>query len=129
MEAGTLDAISGYRRVMLRRRNRLAHRLAWFLVTGEWPKNTIDHINGNKSDNRWANLRDVAVQTNSQNERRARRNNRSGFLGVRKNRVGMYVAAIGIDYGKRHLGSFKTPEEAHAAYIAAKRLHHEGNTL
>ena len=50
----------GYRRVMYMGKEVLAHRLAWFLKTGDWPKDKIDHINGIKGDNRWTNLRDVS---------------------------------------------------------------------
>ena len=59
----------------------LGHRLAWLLMTGEWPEE-IDHKNGNPSDNRWTNLR---LATRSQNtcNRKKPANNTSGFVGVR----------------------------------------------
>ncbi|HEJ2268253.1 TPA: HNH endonuclease signature motif containing protein [Pseudomonas aeruginosa] len=58
-----------------------AHRLAWLLMTGEWPMNHVDHINGDPSDNRWSNLRDVTNQENCKNNRLSKRN-RSGVSGV-----------------------------------------------
>lgn len=103
-----------------------AHRLAWLYMTGDWPVGDIDHINGVRSDNRWRNLRDVPRSINVQNQRRAQVHNRAGLLGVQKRSPGRYRARI-IKGGCAHdLGTFDTPEKAHAAYLAAKRRLHEG---
>lgn len=106
----------------------MAHRLAWLYMTGEWPVADIDHINGKRSDNRWVNLRSVSRSVNLQNQRVARSNNNTGLLGVTRTRggFGAQIAAYGE---QRWIGTFQTPEAAHAAYIAAKRVLHEGNTL
>jgi hypothetical protein len=105
-----------------------AHRLAWRLVHGKWPTLDIDHINGDRADNRIANLREVPRAVNLQNRRSAHTRSLSGLLGVKKNHNG-WSAAI-TTHGKTvRLGTFKTPIEAHTAYIAAKRQLHEGNTL
>ena len=58
-----------------------AHRLAWLYMTGDWPKGQIDHINGVRGDNRWANLRHVTGAENSRNAKR-RVDNASGITGV-----------------------------------------------
>lgn len=99
------------------------HRLAWAHYYGEWPNGHIDHINGNPSDNRIVNLRVVSDQQNAFN-RKAWATNKSGFKGVTwKPRIKRWVANIHINNQQTHLGCFDTPEEAHAAYMAAAREH------
>jgi hypothetical protein len=106
------------------------HRLAWLYMTGEWPKDTIDHINGVRNDNRFDNLRDVDAGGNNQNQRRPRIDNKTGMLGVSKHsQMDKWVARIKIGDTYQHLGCFDTPEEAHAAYLAAKRQHHSTCTI
>lgn len=92
-----------------------AHRLAWFYMTGKWPKEVIDHINGVPSDNRWINLREA---TNSQNLRNCLRKkiNKSGYKGISKNRDGFQV--------RISLGTFKTLEEAITVYKEAMIRYH-----
>ena len=105
------------------------HRLAWLYVTGAWPQGTIDHINGDRSDNRFHNLRDVTHQRNIENQRKAQRSNKStGVLGTWKN-GNSFAARIAHNNSKIHLGTFKTLEEARAAYLAAKRALHAGCTI
>lgn len=108
-----------------------AHRLAWLHVTGSWPRGVIDHVNGNHSDNRICNLRDVSDLVNNQNIRSPQRNNRVGLLGVSlKPDMKRPWAAQIQDGGKvRRLGFFDSPEAAHQAYLEAKRRLHEGCTL
>jgi hypothetical protein len=105
-----------------------AHRLAFLYMTGDWPRYEVDHIDGNKGDNRWANLRDVPKKTNQENRRIATKSNKLGILGVCCTR-GRYMASIQENGKKRTLGRFPTAEEAYAAYLDAKRLLHPGNTL
>lgn len=106
-----------------------AHRLAWLYVTGEWPKGGfVDHINTNPSDNKWDNLRDATKRVNQENRRRPGRNNKSGFLGVSPNGQ-RWSASIVSHRMKKHLGTFDTPEQAHEAYVVAKRELHKGCTL
>lgn len=107
-----------------------AHRLAWLYVYGVWPSGIIDHINGDSTDNRIENLREVDKRTNGQNQRKAHKDSRTGLLGVTfDKRKQKYVASIKYS-GKRHfLGNYLTPEEAHQAYLEAKRQHHEGCTI
>lgn len=115
----------GYRVISVCGKPFYAHRLAWLYMTGDWPKGQIDHINGNRSDNRWCNLRDVSLQKNQQNLNSPQKNNTTGLLGVcymGENRRGKkYAASIYRNGVKHNLGYFETPEEAHVAYMNAKR--------
>lgn len=119
---------NGHLQVEVNGKNYLVHRLVWLLVTGAWPNEHIDHRNGNKADNRWLNLRCLSQAINVQNQRRARSDNQCGLLGVATVR-GRYRASIGIDGKQEPLGTFTCPEEAHTAYLVAKRQLHIGNTL
>lgn len=115
----------GYRVIKISGVSYLASRLAWFYMTGEWPKEEIDHKNTIRDDNRWMNLREATDAINSQNKRSARKDNISGLLGVTRRTYG-FQARIGL-CGKSHfLGTFKTPELAHFAYLEAKKKFHQG---
>lgn len=96
-----------------------AHRLAWLYMTGTFPVNVIDHIDGNPANNRIENLRDVTNAVNLQNQKRAQIDNKCGLLGVYKHRK-RFRARITVDGKITNLGTFDTPELAHAAYLAAK---------
>jgi len=120
----------GYRRLTVNRQTFFAHRLAWFLYYGEHPKQDIDHINGVKDDNRISNLRDVSKSVNLQNRKQAPSHSSSGVLGVSWHEgCQKWRAAIQSEGKKEYLGLFSSKEEAHSAYVAAKRQLHEGNTL
>lgn len=106
-----------------------AHRLAFLCVTGEWPSGEVDHINGKKSDNRFANLRISDRTLNQQNKRTANRNNETGMLGVCMHKPGVWRARIWVNGKNKSLGLFESPELAHAAYVAAKREDHQGCTI
>lgn len=125
--AGSLKS-DGYLQIKVDRKNHLAHRLAWFYMHGNWPEGQIDHRDGNRANNRISNLRDVSNSVNQQNQLRARLDNKCGLLGVCAS-LSKWQAMISIDGKKRYLGTFDTPEQAHAAYIAAKRELHEGCTI
>lgn len=125
--AGCSDK-DGYRIVKVNNRNCKVHRLIWLMVTGEWPKFEIDHINGNASDNRFTNLRDVPHSINTQNLQRARKDNKLGLLGVVRKSSGKFEAQINSG-GIVHIGTFPTAEQAHTAYVETKRVMHAGNTL
>jgi HNH endonuclease/AP2 domain-containing protein len=107
-------------------RPRLAHRLAWLIMTGEWPPAGIDHIDGNSLNNRWANLRAATPSENLRNRGKTRKNT-SGYKGVSWSTSNNgWVAQITHHYKTRNLGTFQTPEEAAAAYDeAATQLHGE----
>ena len=105
------------------------HRLAWLYMTGSWPANHIDHKDGNKANNRFYNLRDVTKSQNMQNQRKAQAHNKATqLLGVYKNGVN-FAARIWHNNTRVYLGTFATKEEAHAAYLAAKRLLHSTCTI
>ncbi len=113
----------GYWHIKINRRLYMAHRLAWVHVTGEWPDGHVDHINGRRSDNRFANLR---IATNNENawNSRIRSNNACGYKGVHfKKGIKKFVAQIHAGGRVRHLGVFMTAVEAHAAYVRAAREH------
>lgn len=94
-----------------------AHRLAWVIMTGEWPAQEIDHINLDPADNRWSNLR---LATRAENTR-----NRTRFFRLHDLPRGVTItnrrfrAQAKIDGRQNHIGYFDTPDEAHAAYLAA----------
>lgn len=116
----------GYICITIRRRNYMAHRLAWMYMTGKWPREQIDHINGTKGDNRFANLREA---THAENQRNAgpNRNNKSGRKGVSWNRQNRkWHAQIKRNGKTHHLGVFDNVEDAAEAYrSAALELHRE----
>lgn len=122
---------SGHRRIHAHGELILAHRLAFVFMTGELPKGDVDHINGIRDDNRWVNLRVASKAVNAQNRRRPNRNNSSGagYLGVTRDAGRKWRAAICVGGRQMYLGLFETAEAARDAYVAAKRLHHEGGML
>ena len=127
--AGTLSS-TGYTQVKLDGRCYKAHRIAWLHRFGMMPKLQIDHINGDRLDNRLCNLRDVSQLVNNQNRRSASSCNTSGLLGVtHPSRDKTFSARIRYSGRKLCLGTFDTAEAAHVAYLDAKRKLHEGNTL
>ena len=98
-----------------------AHRLAWLYVTGEFPDNEIDHINGNPMDNRIENLRDATRMSNAQNHFRT-----GGVLPVGVFRLGeKYGSRIKVNYKYKHLGTFTDPGDAHQAYLSARMKYHD----
>ena len=90
---------------------------------------TLDHINGNKADNRIANLRKALRDENLQNQRKAHGNNKAGILGVSLTKRGRFVVMIQSGGKRKYLGSYASAEEAEAAYIKAKREEHPFGTL
>lgn len=122
---------NGYVKITLDQHRVMAHRLAWLYVHGAWPLQHIDHINGDPADNRLANLRDVTPQTNSENERKARpRKNGGTLLGAHWSVTWKRWKSSIITGGKSlHIGWFDTEQQAHEAYVAAKRRLHAGCTI
>lgn len=106
----------GYLRVQLGGHSYYAHRLAWFLMTGAWPS-AVDHVNGDRADNRWSNLRLATPSQNSSNARRSR-SNTTGRKGVTTYR-GRFRAQICVQGQRKWLGDFISIEEAADAYARA----------
>jgi hypothetical protein len=120
----------GYVLIRIHGKRYLAHRLSWLYVYGVFPSNHIDHINGNTSDNRINNLREVSVSGNMQNRRRCNKNNKNKFLGVTfDKRKNMFMSQICINRKNKFIGYFETKEEAHSAYLREKRNSHKTCTI
>lgn len=118
----------GYVYLTINGKKFIAHRVAWLLTYGEVPSGEIDHINGVKTDNRIENLRIASTKQNQENRKIAQATNSTGLLGVSKFRK-IWRARITVDGKEIHLGLFKTPEEAHNAYLEAKRKLHTFCTI
>jgi hypothetical protein len=96
-----------------------AHRVAWASMTGAWPKRQVDHINSDRADNRWENLRAANPSENGGNQG-IRKNNTSGAKGVSwYKRDSVWTAHIKFNFKKIHLGRFRRLEDAAEAYRAA----------
>lgn len=114
--AGTPDK-DGYVHIKIDQQLHKGHRLAWFWMTGAWPDDEIDHRDLNKANNRWKNLR---PGTKTQNMRNTRVRGAVPLKGVYFDRRRQhFVAQITFDERHIYLGSFKTADEAHAAYAKA----------
>jgi hypothetical protein len=115
--------VRGYVHLGADRKVYKAHRLAWLYVTGAFPAGELDHIDGDRANNRFSNLRIVTRGVNLQNRHKPGRTNRSGFLGVqvKGSRWRAAIKANGVQY---RLGYFNSPEGAAAAYQSAKRRLH-----
>lgn len=116
----------GYLMVNVKGKQYRAHRLAWLYIKGNWPKNAIDHINGNKLDNRIYNLREATYSQNHMNKKPDKKN-KSGFKGVCyvKQRE-KWNANIYFNGKKKNLGYYNNIEDAVKAYNeAAKKYHGE----
>ena len=122
-EAGFITKSNHPHRVIkINNKSYKAHRLAWLYMTGSFPKNVIDHKDGNPSNNVFSNIREATSSENKQNEKK-RNDNTSGYVGVGK-RGNKYVANIGVNKQKIFLGYFTTPELAYESYLKAKsKLH------
>jgi hypothetical protein len=115
--------VHGYRQVGVCGRLYYAHRLAWLYMTGEWPPHHTDHINGDRDDNRWPNLRLATHAQNLANSRKSK-NNTSGLKGVSWDaRKRKWFAQITVSRRHHFLGYFDDPTSAHGAYIDAAEKH------
>ncbi len=112
---GTING-SGYYQCSIFGKVYLNHRVVFFLSNGFWPKKNIDHIDGNKLNNRPENLRDVEQSTNLHNRI---------CKGYSYNKItGKFHARIGYGGKKYSLGCYETEDEARRAYLKAKEVNH-----
>lgn len=112
---------SGYRVGAIFGQKLYAHRVAWVCEHGDWPNEQIDHINGDRGDNRMVNLREATHQENARNIS-LRSDNSSGFVGVyRDKRRNDWYAQIKVEGSTLNLGRFKNKESAVAARKAADK--------
>jgi len=124
--AGSKDRL-GYIIIRICGKSYKAHRLAWLYINGAMPVKHLDHINGNPSDNRIANLRECLPSENQQNAKR-RTDNASGYAGVSFHKASQkWMASIRLNKKTKHVGVFETPIEAHEAYLEAKKELHKFN--
>jgi hypothetical protein len=129
MVVGSVGSL-GYLEVGIDGGNYLLHRLAVLRMTGKWPTDQVDHMNGCRSDNRWSNLREVDNTTNIENRWKPNKNNKSGILGIHlEGRSGKWIAQITVQRKTIVIGRFSDAKSASDAYIQKKRKLHKGNTL
>jgi hypothetical protein len=117
--AGTPHS-KGYVAIGLCGKYHKAHRLVWLHVTGKWPSGELDHINFCRNDNRIENLRVVTRAENTGHRAGPRKGNKTGFLGVSRS-GSRFIARATVNGEEQYLGTFPTPETAHAAYRQAKQ--------
>ena len=115
-EAGSVNT-TGYRIICVNRKRYLAHRLAWFLHYGEWPRSDLDHMNGVKDDNRIDNLRECSKSQNQMN-RKAK-----GYSYHKASKK--WQARIGHGNKETYLGWFDSESDAKQAYEDAKMEYHK----
>lgn len=135
--AGTIRISNNtkYRFVKLDGKGYYAHVLIWCYETGhypDYPSEQVDHKDHNGLNNSFDNLRLGDQSFNQGNQNKPTKRNRSGFMGVfpyKNSSNKIWASKICVNGKAIHLGCFATPEEAHEAYVTAKRKLHAGNTL
>jgi len=132
VKAGTIAGISRvrdlYKILTINKRQYQAHRIVWLLTHKQHPKEFVDHIDGDKTNNKLPNLREANRSLNAQNQRKPSKRNATGYLGVSFKKKG-YEASIRCNNKSIYLGRFKDPEIAHQKYLQAKRELHAGCTI
>lgn len=110
---------TGYLLISINKRRYKAHRLVWLYMTGRWPTSLIDHIDGDRANNRFSNLREATPSQNAANSR-ARSDNHTGIRGVTWHEMrGKWRARIRAFGKEKHLGLFDNIDDAAAAYERA----------
>jgi hypothetical protein len=118
---------NGYRRGQVAGVHLLEHRVAWAIAHGEWPPEVVDHVHGDRG--RTGDTRLASHRTNRENVRAPRSDNRLQVMGVRQTGPNSYSARAMTRGVSVILGTFRTAELAHAAYLTWKRANHEGCTI
>ncbi len=121
------SAVCGnYRQICVDGLNIKEHRLIWFIVTGSWPADLVDHQNGVGTDNRWSNLRPATYRQNAHNRRPGKRS-KTGRIGVCQDQAtGKWMAHIGVNGKSLTLGRFRCFDDAVSVRCEAER-HHFGS--
>ena len=125
---------NGYAVICIQGMHHYSHRLAWLYMTGQWPEALTDHMDCNRANNVFSNLRQATHTENVQKQIKPHPGNLSGFLGVVGHPCDVkgaprWRARIQVDKKNKHLGVFYSPEKAHAAYVQAKRELHPSGTI
>jgi hypothetical protein len=111
---------NGYREIEINNKAYKAHRLAWLYVYGEMPKKLIDHIDGNRSNNKISNLREATYQENSENYKTPK-TNKSGVKNVSWYKsLNKWVVSISIRKTKKTVGYYDDLELAELVAIEAR---------
>lgn len=119
-EAGYIR-YDGYRNISYKYKNIPAHHIAWLFITGNFPEKHIDHINGNRSDNRETNLREVTFKENHKNKKLPE-NNKSGVIGVSMYMKSLkWQSQIRVNGKQIHLGYYEDFEEAVKVRLEAEK--------
>ena len=120
-KAGSIRKSDGYYRIKINGKEYVSHRLAWLYMTGEWPTNEIDHIDLNKLNNKWKNLREATHSQNMANVALLS-NNTSGYKGVFWHKQNLkWMVQIKVNNKRIYLGSFVNKEDAVEAYKKAAK--------
>ena len=120
--AGGFNA-QGYRIIMIYGRSYRASHVAFALMTGRWPSNTMDHCDLNRANDQWNNLREATYRQNSMN-RPIRQDNVTGYKGVYNHPGERFRARIRVNGKLRSLGLFDSKEAAFSAYAKASKDYH-----
>tara|TARA_R110002126_G_C10195847_1_gene476394 strand:- start:25 stop:531 length:507 start_codon:yes stop_codon:yes gene_type:complete len=120
---GSSDCSKGYLRISIDGVRYKAHRLAYLYMTGDWPLEVVDHINGVKHDNRWCNLRPATLSQNGSNRSVVR--NKLGLRGVSQVSKNTYAVTISVGGKRECLYGFDCPYKASAAHIEKLRAYEQ----
>lgn len=115
---------SGYINIRVFGKIYKAHRLCFLYMEGKFPDEFVDHIDMNKSNNAWSNLRESSTSENNRNVTK-RANNKSGYKGVCSHGISKkWMAQATLNGKKIHLGIYDTPELAHDVYVKFAKQNH-----
>jgi len=124
-QAGCVNT-QGYISLGYRKKHLLAHRVAYLFMEGKWPEKEVDHIDGDRKNNKWANLREATGSENGFNTR-LRKDNKTGVKGIRiYNNGTQYVSYIRAHHKTHYIGCYRDLKAAEKATREARQeLHRE----